>query len=318
MDGGGRRQLPSWMMKSTAIEQASIPGTKGENKEDGFVEILTKAVKSRKKVQAKIDDTGIPSNENKSQLLKEGQARTRKRKSNKLEKVEGERIHEDEKLLLKPCKENRRGNRAGDFRQGDEEKKVDRIKRKRVRENAPTKKHSRKVEEFHNASAESCSSEDELTVDDLISIAEEYVKADREKEFQKSKNLETEPVKKVKKPLPRAESSVGSEKDLTSHSVTRVTDQPLLSDSSSTKPLAVEGSIIDQSITFDPARDMLELFLGPLLRKTKEGEMKMDSITEKTKLDYEFSNRSENDNDKGAPEMKKKFSLKDNVGKLLD
>lgn len=324
MNGEGRRQLPSWMMRSTATEQANISETKGESKENGSVKPRTKAVDNQNIIHAKKHEKGVPLIEDKLHLLEKCETRTRKRKLNKHDKGQSERIQEDEPRSLKPCKEsrkkrilNKRGeDRVDGFLEGDIEKKVDAAVGKTARDSAPNMKRLKKsVEESHNGTEESSPSEDEITVEDLLSIAEEYVKADKEKELQKSKQLEIEPKTN---PQLRADSEIGSERKLMSHTENRlVTDQPLSSNSSVTKPLSSKGSIINPSTA---GRDMLDLLLGHWLRKGKEVEKKTDAMTEKITLEYELSKRR-NQNDPVAevsPVMKKKFSLKEKVGRLLD
>jgi len=147
----------------------------------------------------------------------------------------------------------------------------------------------------------------------------QYINAEKEKELQKLQNLKFE--SKVKPP-PAATSKIGSEKDLTSNVENRiyVTEKPLSMDSSVTKPLLSGGSIANPVSTGDPARDMLDLFLGPLLLKTsREVERDANIMTEKLMLDHELSQRSHNDAVvEVAPVTKKKSSLKDEVAMLLD
>ncbi|KMT02677.1 hypothetical protein BVRB_9g203540 [Beta vulgaris subsp. vulgaris] len=320
MSGRGRK-LPSWMMKCTVTEQASSSERKEETNENGFVEPHSKAVEPQKKVEA--DETGVPLIENTCNVLKKCEAKTRKRKSNKLDEGQSERVQEDESCFIKPCEGTRSKSKPAedqvdDFLESDIEKKSDGIVRKRVRHNAPRKKHTQSsTKKFHNVTAESSPSEDDLTVEDLVSIAEEYVKADREKEYEKSKNLELEPKTK---PVLREDFQIGAEKVLTSRTEKRlITDQPLSSNSSLTKPLSGQGSIMNMSTTDDPARDMLELLLGRRLKKLENVERKTDAMTEKITQDYELSKRSQNDTlTEVAPVMKKKLSLRDKVAKFLD
>lgn len=176
MSGRGRK-LPSWMMKCTATEQASSSERKEETNENGFVEPHSKAVEPQKKVEA--DETGVPLIENTCNVLKKCEAKTRKRKSNKLDEGQSERVQEDESCFIKPCKGTRSKSKPAedqvdDFLESHIEKKSDGIVRKRVRHNAPRKKHTQSsTKKFHNVTAESSPSEDDLTVEDLVSIAEE-------------------------------------------------------------------------------------------------------------------------------------------------
>ena len=120
MDSGVRRQLPSWMIRTTAAERekTSTLETKVENKENGSIE---------------------PRKE-----------RTKKRMSDK------------------HCEDQ-----VDDALESDKGKKVKGLVRKRVVEEAVKKKQSKKLKNFHIGTTEYNSSEDELTVEDLVSIAKE-------------------------------------------------------------------------------------------------------------------------------------------------
>lgn len=85
-----------------------------------------------------------------------------------------------------------------------------------------------------------------------------------------------------------------------------------------------EQSLVSVSRTGDPAQDMLDLFLGPLLKKPVEDQNRA-KFTANDIFDIEFRKLSETQkNDAGqehtvaAPVMKKKSSLKDKVAVLLD
>ncbi|KAL5168993.1 hypothetical protein HKD37_11G031004 [Glycine soja] len=69
----------------------------------------------------------------------------------------------------------------------------------------------------------------------------------------------------------------------------------------------------------DPAQDMLDLFLGPLLRKTLEKE-KIKSVVENAKITHEFSRQSQDKlaGEEMVPLMKKRNTLKDKVAMFLD
>jgi len=73
------------------------------------------------------------------------------------------------------------------------------------------------------------------------------------------------------------------------------------------------------SQTGDPAQDMLDLFLGPLLRKTLEKE-KIKSVVENAKITHEFSRQSQDKlaGEEMVPLMKKRNTLKDKVAMFLD
>lgn len=87
---------------------------------------------------------------------------------------------------------------------------------------------------------------------------------------------------------------------------------------SSTVSLASEETAIIDRRTGDPAQDMLDLFLGPLLKKPFEQENR--SFIKDMEFAYEFQRQSQNTvvGEEIEPLMKKKSSLKDKVAMFLD
>lgn len=73
------------------------------------------------------------------------------------------------------------------------------------------------------------------------------------------------------------------------------------------------------SQTGDPAQEMLDLFLGPLLKKPLKEE-KNKSIVEGMEFTQEFTRKSQEEfaGEEMIPLMKKKSSLKDKVAMFLD
>ncbi|KAK7303012.1 hypothetical protein RJT34_13911 [Clitoria ternatea] len=72
---------------------------------------------------------------------------------------------------------------------------------------------------------------------------------------------------------------------------------------------------ISQSQTYNPAQDMLDMFLGPLLRKTIEKEETSKSIMENIKITHELTRKSQDEPTGGeiVPLMKTRNTLKDKV-----
>lgn len=81
------------------------------------------------------------------------------------------------------------------------------------------------------------------------------------------------------------------------------------------------GEVIETSTsrTGDPAQDMLNLFLGPLLSKTLEKE-KSKFIVENAKITHEFTRQSQElgGEEERVPLMKKRSTLKDKVAMFLE
>ncbi|PON60938.1 hypothetical protein PanWU01x14_149060 [Parasponia andersonii] len=247
-------------------------------------------------------------------------------------------LHEEEKSLesshvLAKCKTRRRkvkekqvdADSDTNISEDVQAKKYSRTRRK-TSESASRKRRKRK--ESGLASNEEPLSEGDdvdLTVEDLMTIAEEYVKA--------NKNMEQEQVAKGEhdsRSRPRttlfyrneskdcnqslATDDIGASYSQTSaiHDVS----SSYISSNSST-----EEAVINARGTGDPAQDMLNLFLGPLLKKPVE-EKKKDFVIEDLAFSEEFGKfgveNKKNIAKVVVPSMKKKSSLKDKVAMFLD
>jgi hypothetical protein len=95
-------------------------------------------------------------------------------------------------------------------------------------------------------------------------------------------------------------------------------DVPNSNQSSSAHELASEETVSIDRRTADPAQDMLDLFLGPLLKKPLMEENK--SFVKDIAFAYEIERQSQNNvvGEEIEPLMKKKSSLKDKVAMFLD
>ncbi|KAJ8445660.1 hypothetical protein Cgig2_007136 [Carnegiea gigantea] len=346
----GGRQLPLWMLKSNAADQANSSEIKEINKDVDTEAVDNKACKSQRKIQQKEPDTRVTLLKKKGHLLKRCEATRNRRliKQDEDQVVHIDDIGQEKKVnikagkssqqrdgehLLDKCEKSRwkrmsnKGphDQSDDFCDGESEDKVDIAARKGRQSNASRRKKRKKkdfMEGSHDEIIDSIASDDEVTVEDLISIAEEvhyfveYINAEKERELQKLQNVTFE---SNVKPLPAATSKIWSEKDLTTNveNTPSFTDKLLSADSSVMKPSLGGGSIANPVSTGDPARDMLDLFLGPLLKTSGEVEREANTMTEKLRLDHELTRRSRNDTVvDAAPVTKKKSSLRDKVSAL--
>lgn len=84
--------------------------------------------------------------------------------------------------------------------------------------------------------------------------------------------------------------------------------------------LKSEQTVINTSITGDPAHDMLDLFLGPLLKKPLEKEKKTEFVMDDVAFcpNFEIQSQKSTVMEEAAAATKKKSSLKDKVAMLLD
>lgn len=82
---------------------------------------------------------------------------------------------------------------------------------------------------------------------------------------------------------------------------------------------STEEIVININRTGDPAQDMLDLFLGPLLKKPVD-EKKKDFAMSDTDFSQQFGIQSKTNivREETAPSMKKKSSLKDKIAMFLD
>ncbi|KAF9677531.1 hypothetical protein SADUNF_Sadunf08G0117300 [Salix dunnii] len=179
---------------------------------------------------------------------------------------------------------------------------------------------------------------EELTVEDLLSIAEElkytlfaaqavrlvtdrrvdlkYVKADEDSRRKQTSGREC----KLQRQLPTTASSKNDlEESLVVLDDKHISANCETTSCSSTMNLVSQESLISSSRTGDPAHDMLDLFLGPLLKKPMEIEKMSEFIAKDVDFTLELKKKSHSDfGDEMAPPMKKKSSLKDKVSLLLD
>lgn len=80
------------------------------------------------------------------------------------------------------------------------------------------------------------------------------------------------------------------------------------------------ASLHNLSSTGDPAQDMLDLLLGPLLSQPPKEEKKADIITDEMIIAHQLKKQNQNvhSNNAAIPLAKKKTSLKDKVAMFLD
>ncbi|KAL9241331.1 hypothetical protein vseg_015454 [Gypsophila vaccaria] len=310
MNVGGRRQLPSWMLRPCTVVQTNVSEVIEESNVKDPKELATVTSHAEKKVTSRKPKSGVPLAEDKSRIPKKCEGRTRDRESGHQE----EERQEDKPCMIKQCR-TRKSKRM--YERGEDQdhdlpqtnlETDDGPERKKRRANTLGKKRTNKsVEDSHGGTI---SSEDELTVEDLVSIAEEYVNADIK-----------EPGKPLLKSETRSSISGGEcERDLTAHKedMKSLSDNPLSAASTSTDPLSGDRSISRPIYTDDPARDMLELLLGDLLKKSKV-ERENDALTKNIMLDRGLCKRSQNDTvAEVVPVTKKKTSFKDKVAMLLE
>ncbi|KAB2041548.1 hypothetical protein E1A91_D02G161100v1 [Gossypium mustelinum] len=156
--------------------------------------------------------------------------------------------------------------------------------------------------------------EEELSPEDLLSIAKEYVKADKDIGLQELSTGDCEFGKQlstIASPKAKSESSLiaidGNRKSPVDETTYDLTESP-----------KGDKHLINTSRTGDPAHDMLDLFLGPLLKKPVD-EKRTEFVRRDLTFSKELGKGSQNDvKEETVPLTKKKCTLRDKVAMLLD
>ncbi|XP_031475382.1 uncharacterized protein LOC116247363 [Nymphaea colorata] len=159
-------------------------------------------------------------------------------------------------------------------------------------------------------SSQSCSSDVELSLDDLVTIAEEYVREEAEKDGEKEAG----------NGLP----SKSSSSQLISRHVTKSEAGHIGMDFIKKRSIVNDGLPIENMqctapvITGNAAEDMLNIFLGPAVWKPREH--KKLELAEYILQSHKLSENLNKGTVEGeeAPVMKKKGSLKEKIAMFLD
>ncbi|EXC33073.1 hypothetical protein L484_014952 [Morus notabilis] len=303
-DGGSGRRLPQWMLGISAPGQVVNSDNVEVNKKHSVEELMSH------------DRHSDPST-------------TRIHPGKESLRPEKEKLFETSDVLAK-CKTSRRKLKV---KQKDAESENKISAKVPAKKNIKTKKESlecasqkrQKTKDFDFKSSEEVEirplSEDEdveLTMEDLMTIAEEYVRTDKNTDQDQAAKRTSEPRFRPPATLsPRKESKDCND----AHSATDDTSASYCQSSSTHNISAshklnssTETIAITTRATGDPAQDMLDLFLGPWLRKPVE-EKKTDSVVEDAAFSQDFGIQSKKEI---APSVKKKSSLKDKLAMFLD
>ncbi|KAL2545678.1 uncharacterized protein Fot_14911 [Forsythia ovata] len=166
----------------------------------------------------------------------------------------------------------------------------------------PPRKPKSKAKASGIENGEEIENDEDLTMEDLMSIAKEYVKEDEYAgTAQSSSKSQSEETSELRGSCTGPQSARIVENE-----------ESIPSCGSKTKEIVVEPNM-----SGDPTQDMLDLFLGPLLKRTREEEKNTNLITEEMSFAYEIKkqNRSVVVREVQAPLTKKKSSLKDKTDK---
>lgn len=313
-----RRRLPSWMLRVNAANELGTSGNKDAKSNITEEQSETKTAKSEVKLIAEVQETTGLKRARKSQM-DETKQKSRKA-SGKDDDASSSIIDCDEAVQSKTKLKNEADERP---------KRTASTKQSKISRGTANG-------EVEATSQGSSRDEIELTVEDLLSIAEEYVNADREKEHARVLTGSTGCSQVLSRCTTTKSSShpsgVGlndnenTTEKISTDILSRCTMAGCSSDQSESGRKAKESPTtknIDVNVvrTGDTAQDMLDLFLGPLLKKLPAEEPQF-RITKAESFclvpESKKQVRSMPEGNEDAPLTKKKSSFKDKVSVFLN
>lgn len=165
-----------------------------------------------------------------------------------------------------------------------------------------------------------------LTVEDLMGMAEECVETSKKKECQQKRTSEPKSESQFQSRPILSENELGgslqpsgSVHEMSTGATTECISYLIENERDEKESLAGRDAIAVNR-TGDPAQDMLNLFLGPLLKKPQKEEKTLDLLSVNMKIHCNFDKHGESGVavEHQAPLTKKKSSLKDKVAMFLD
>lgn len=345
MDGtvtneGRKRRLPLWMLGVAGADQVS----KSENGDVSDVVIIE---------QERIETQGQLT---KSKATRT--ARQRQGKEILLPVPDKEALNVDESCLLVKCEKKRTKRKAtrkdascdnNDTETGCEKRKT----RGGVRHSGPPKRQKAKSSAFESGEEIEVSSsrtvrqsnarerqkeklsgfesseeievpspnedEGDLTMEDLMSIAKEFVKDDDD--IVQRRPSSEHKVESQSATIAFSRNEQGGSFNAHESNRRPSPHKETVSSRNSAEILTCDRVVVNPpSMTGDPTTDMLNLFLGPLLKKPHDEESKAKSITQDMAFYHEYRKSTQEVGfaKPPVPLTKKKSSLKDKVAAFLD
>ncbi|XP_015169827.1 uncharacterized protein [Solanum tuberosum] len=344
IDKGGTRQLPQWMFATSAADQVKekVNTDKVDNNNTTEEEIVTQRQKNRR-----IKDKKETFTEESSTQLPICQ--TTKRIRRKLN-LPNDDCNDESALMGSEC-DNRKVNGDGAVpmlrrqkqktknsktegvvemeestteasdRSGLRKRKCSRVK---VNSSETGPSLRRQKQKTKNSRNENCADveestpktdDEDLTVEDLMHIAEEYAgDADEDlmsiaKEYVNENEQATSGKGKSGPTEDAISMSIGSLSEVDNQSLRRETNFDCISIQERT----IEDASPKLNTSENPTQDMLDLFLGPLLKKTHE-EKRVELVREEMSLARDLNKKTRSNPSEDRPVMvKKKSSLKDKM-----
>ncbi|KAK6931852.1 hypothetical protein RJ641_003645 [Dillenia turbinata] len=311
---GGKRCLPSWMQGLAIAEKSRQSKNEEEcSRPKDLGGYSSKAPRPRLKARKLLPET-------EGQLCLEDPVQITPSSEEKLEvkRKKRKQLHYDGGPDVDICETGLQETKDAQFKK---QKKKDDQFRKKTSDPSSWRKQNAKTLHVGDTKEILLPCEDELTVEDLVSIAKEYVKAERDMDQHHLSTRDTL--------LEMQHSATASCKDESRCSVNvhensyskcdRLSPGCRLTTSSYNPTESKIHVVIGSSCnTEDPAKAMLDLFLGPLLKKSVD-EKKSETMADITFTDEVRKHcQVDTDGEEIVPMMKKKSSLKDKVAMFLD
>ncbi|KAH0757038.1 hypothetical protein KY290_020531 [Solanum tuberosum] len=329
LDKGGTRQLPQWMFATSAADQVKekVKTDKVDNNNTTEEEIVTQRQKNRrikdkketfteesstqlpicqttKRIRRKLnlpnddcnDESALMGSECDSRKVNgDGAVPMLRRQKQKTKNSKTEGVVEMEESTTE----------ASD-RSGLRKRKCSRVK---VNSSEAGPSLRRQKQKTKNSRNENCADveestpktdDEDLTVEDLMHIAEEYAgDADEDLTVEDLMSIAKEYVNENEQAT-SGKGKSGPTEDAISMSIGSLNASPKL------------------NMSENPTQDMLDLFLGPLLKKTHE-EKRVELVREEMSLARDLNKKTRSNPSEDRPVMvKKKSSLKDKVSLFLD
>ncbi|KAK4371211.1 hypothetical protein RND71_010686 [Anisodus tanguticus] len=319
LDKGGKRQLPRWTFATSAADQVKekVKTDKVDNNNNNTEEeIVTKRRKNRR-----IKDKKEAFTEESTTELSICQ--TTKRSRRKLDlPLPNDDCNDESGLTGSKCDgmkieggvEMEESTTKAIDRSSLRKRRCSRMKGNSNDAGPSLRRQKQKAKNSRNGNCADVeestpkSDDEDLTIEDLMNIAEEYAGDDDE-------DLTVEDLMSIAKE-DAISMSIGSLSciEVDNQSLRRETN----SDCISVQERTIEDAPPKVNMSENPTQDMLDLFLGPLLKKTHE-EKRVELVREEMSLARDLNKKNQSDPSGDRPAVvKKKSSLKDKVLLLLD
>lgn len=303
-EAGNKRRLPSWMVQVNAADKVRESGNADEKRCLSEEQLNTQSAGSKIRPAIKEHDKTLSRDFDTRHESETFQGCQRKKRA--------------PSKLITSCggaKKKLKKETTGD--------------RKRIYENVASERQLGKSKRCQNdnvkiLSPERSDEEIELTIEDLMTIAKEYVSDARENQYVNPASRESTSKLNTLRSSGSSEAEFqanGSSQILSKCSANKCSSHLKEFEGKDKDISGVEYSATNIKRTGDTAQDMLDLFLGPLLRKPPSKERGYGAVESERLLSISNSDKQVGNSlllNEEVPMVKKKSSLKDKVAMFLE